>query len=418
MADLADENAFACQALLQITGTCFTEKVPTLAVTLADEPLLLVNPRFLEKKARTEADIRCLLLHEFLHVVLRHTESYEENTPLLNIALDAVINAIIHRTCGPELSDTFRRLYPSTGMLCLLRPWDTNDATTTRRWKACHDRVYSGEIAADDLHELLQVLERKNEFPEDVLLIGNHGSEKGVSPANAGRLDEIVKRMTGVRIWNHREGAGLNDRMERLEQRIRNLRIDAWHQETARLIEEVLQPDPYRIEASPVETRLPILSPGDRRAFATLRHGRLLPFASHLLNGPGPAETAQVYLDTSGSMNDVLQEMVNLLSNFHDRIRHPLYVFSNDVAEARIEDGRLIYQTTHGTSIGCVFDHIRKHRPGRCLIVTDGFVEKITRRMLRDISLESLRVLVTAKGATLPFETYRIPCHRLKNLDA
>jgi len=417
MADLADENPFACQALLQIAGTRFTTEVPTLAVTLSDEPMLLVNPRFLEENARTEADIRCFLLHEFLHVVLRHTETYEHNSPLLNIALDAVINAIIHRTCGPELSNTFCRLYPPSEVMCLLRTWGNADRNTTRTWKSLHDRIYSGAIAADDLHELLQALQGVAESPNGILLIGNHATDRRVSQANAKRLDEILKRMTGVRIWNHREGPGQSDRLQRLVQRITNTRIEAWHSETARLIDEVLQPDPTRIGDHPTETRLPILSPGDRRAFATLRKGGILPFSRHLLNGRSPDETARVYLDTSGSMDNVLQQLVALLAHFQHRIRLPLHVFSNRVADARIENGRLKYDSTGGTSISCVFDHIREQKAGKCLIVTDGYVENIDKQMLRDIPLSSLRVLVTADGSTSSFEKSRIPCHRLKTLD-
>lgn len=417
MADMADENAFACQALFQITGTRLTREVATLAVTLSDEPLLLVNPDFLHKHAKTEADIRCFLLHEFLHVILRHTETYEENTPLLNIALDAVINAIIHRTCGQELSDTFARIYPPKGLAALLRPWGETDIDTRQRWKALHERIYTGAIAADDLHELLQALLEKQAATDDILLIGNHTNHGRVSPRNAERLNEIVKRMTGVRIWNHRHDPGTGDRMERLERRLRQTRIEAWRQETAQLIDDCLQPDTDRTEHQPAEIRLPILSPRDRRAFATLGRSPLLPLSTHTIAERAHSFTTSVYLDVSGSMDPVLNEMASLLALFPTRIRRPLWAFSNIVTEASIEDGRLISASTHGTGIDCVFDHIRQQGGRRCLIVTDGHVEDIRKDMLRDIDTRSLRILVTPRGSTRKFEAMRIPFHQLKPLD-
>lgn len=417
MADMADENAFACQALFQITGTRLTHEVATLAVTLSDEPMLLVNPDFLRRHAHTEADIRCLLLHEFLHVILRHTETYEENTPLLNIALDAVINAIIHRSCGAELSDTLARLYPPDGLASLLRPWGKPDAATTRQWKALHERIYSGSIAADDLHELLEALISKKVSIEGIVLIGNHSGQAEVSRENAERLDEIVKRMTGVRIWNHRHDPGTGDRMERLVRRLRETRIEAWRQETATLVDACLQPDPDRMEHQPAELRLPILSPRDRRAFATLGRSPLLPLSTHTLADRAHTFTASVYLDVSGSMDPVLDEMASLLALFPTRIRRPLWAFSNIVTEARIEDGRLISASTHGTGIDCVFDHIRQQGGGRCLIVTDGYVEDIRKDMLRDIDTRSLRILITPRGSTRKFEARGIPFYQLKPLD-
>lgn len=416
MADMADENAFACQALFQITGTRLTTGVDTLAVTLSDEPMLLVNPDFLRRHAHTEADIRCFLLHEFLHVILRHTETYEENTPLLNIALDAVINAIIHRSCGAELSDTLARLYPPDGLASLLRPWGKADAATTRQWKALHGRIYSGSIAADDLHELLEALISKKMSIEGVVPIGNHSGQGEVSRENAERLDEIVKRMTGVRIWNHRQDPGTGDRMERLVRRLRETRIEAWRQETATLVDACLQTDPDRMEHQPAELRLPILSPRDRRAFAGLRHSPFLPLSVHGLADMAPALTASVYLDVSGSMDPLLDEMASLLSLFQRRIRNPLWTFSNEVSEARIHNERLLCSTTQGTGIGCVFDHIREQGTGRTLIVTDGHVEKIRKEMLRDIDPRSLRILVTPDGSTQSFDAWHIPCHRLKPL--
>jgi len=415
MADLADENAFACQALLAITDVRFTGDVETLAVSLSDAPELRINPGFLDTHAETEADVRGYLLHEFLHVVLRHTEKYTFNTPLLNIALDAVINAIIHRTCGAELSDTFRRLYPPTGWAALLRPWETTDPETTRQWKPLHDRIYQGRLAADDLHEVLQAL-GGNVHLSGALFIGNHSPDTRVSDRNRKILDGILERMDGVRIWNHRPDPGTGDRRQRLEQRLREARIDAWLDDTARLIGQCLTPDPDRQTHTAHEVRLPILSPRDRRAFALFGRSLILPFTTHEASLFGPDASASVYLDASGSMDDELQLLASLLHRFHTRIRRPLWTFSNQVREAGFRGGKLVYETTSGTSAACVFDHIRRQGVARNLIVTDGYVEPIRKDMLRGIDPKSLRILVTAKGSTGRFTPLGIPCLHLKPL--
>ena len=49
VAELIDENPFACRALLQILDVEFTPAVPTLAVTCGTAPRLLVNLDFLRE---------------------------------------------------------------------------------------------------------------------------------------------------------------------------------------------------------------------------------------------------------------------------------------------------------------------------------------------------------------------------------
>ena len=72
--ELIDENPFAIRAVLHMLGVEFTDTVPTLAVTCEERPRLLVNLDFVGEHCRTEAEVKALLCHEFLHVLLRHTE--------------------------------------------------------------------------------------------------------------------------------------------------------------------------------------------------------------------------------------------------------------------------------------------------------------------------------------------------------
>ena len=122
--ELIDENPFACRALLKILAIEFTEQVATLAVTTGDEPRLLVNLGFLAAHCKTEAHVKAVICHEFLHVLLRHTDRVNPVKPVENLACDAVINAMIHRELGEEYSDFMKQFYAEEkGMYRLLRPW-------------------------------------------------------------------------------------------------------------------------------------------------------------------------------------------------------------------------------------------------------------------------------------------------------
>ena len=74
LGELIDENPFAIRAVLRILGVEFTTGVPTLAVTCEERPRLLVNLEFVGEHCRADAEVKALLCHEFLHVLLRHTE--------------------------------------------------------------------------------------------------------------------------------------------------------------------------------------------------------------------------------------------------------------------------------------------------------------------------------------------------------
>ena len=121
--ELIDENPLACRAVLSICDVEFTETVETLAVTLSKPVVLRVNLRFVQQYCRTEDEVKAVLVHEFLHILLRHTSEIKVMTPALNVALDAVINAIIHRRLGVSYSAMMAGYYrDSPGILRILRP--------------------------------------------------------------------------------------------------------------------------------------------------------------------------------------------------------------------------------------------------------------------------------------------------------
>lgn len=120
-----DENPLACRAVLSLCRVDFTNSVETLAVSLGQPSVLQVNLGFVRRHCQTEKQVKAVLIHEFLHILLGHTLKFKKMTPALNLALDAVINAIIHRRLGTEYSSMMANYYrEAQGLLALLRPME------------------------------------------------------------------------------------------------------------------------------------------------------------------------------------------------------------------------------------------------------------------------------------------------------
>ena len=118
MHELIDENPFAIRAVLKILAVEFTRAVPTLAVTNEARPRLLINLEFIAAHCRTEEHVKALLCHEFLHVLLRHTDEPGRPTPARHLAVDAVINVIIHRQLGEKFRARCRAITAAPRVCC------------------------------------------------------------------------------------------------------------------------------------------------------------------------------------------------------------------------------------------------------------------------------------------------------------
>ncbi len=417
VADLAEENVFACRALLKVSEIIFTDKVPTLAVSLSSSPALMINRKFLDENAITENDIKAVLIHEFLHVLLNHTEKFKYNTPLLNIALDAIINSIIHRTYGYVYSDFFCRLYKWEGLESLLRPlaectYDYDDLTRI------HIDIYAGKFAADDLYELLRYLLRAGlgKGLAQMVFIGNHTSDQQVISAdNKKLLDEIMSKMDGTGIWNKPGGIGISEKLNFEQKNIEKLKIKKWSTATIKILKKCMSEDLTRKNCnSEYAVFLPVLSSNDRRSLTTYSWSGLIPISENKISLKNSGETVNIYLDVSGSMSEEINQLVGLLYQFRKQIINPIWVFSNKVSKAKFKNGKLEYHSTYGTSISCVFDHIRENRFSKNIIVTDGFVERITTEMIAKTDLTKLWVIVSADGNPNEFEQLNIKYHQLK----
>jgi hypothetical protein len=108
--------------------------------------------------------------------------------------------------------------------------------------------------------------------------------------------------------------------------------------------------------------------------------------------------------------------MIALLARLAGYIRRPFWAFSNVVAPARIDRGRLISDTTGGTSMSCVLDHVARTKPRAAIVVTDGYIEPLHREQVAAVSGTRLHVIVTRCGNTSLLQRAGLPFTQLSRL--
>jgi len=425
--ELIEENPFAVRAVLKVLQVEFTETVPTLAVTCETRPRLLVNLAFLKKHCRTDQHVKAVICHEFLHVLLRHTERFAGFSPAEHVAFDAVINAIIHRELGDDYSEFMKRYYAKEKGVCrLLRPPTFTEQRSRYRTRsplvsAWHS-LYDGLLIADDIADLAKDFQDAKTVPsKGTVLIGGHdhtefGGELPEVLQEA--LDQALKSMNGCGIWRSPKERGVGANAYRAAIPGVSEGVQRWRRETLEVLRRHLVPDPkaVRRDTRPLHFTVPVLSPGDRRATLRSLWSPLLPEALWSTEQRLRSGTAQVYLDVSGSMNAEMPLIIGLLARLGSFIHKPLWAFSNVVAKAEIVNGRLLADTTGGTSMACVLEHIAETRPAAAVVVTDGYIETLSPGLLAGVRGTRLHVIVTRDGSPAMLQQAGISYSQLSEL--
>jgi hypothetical protein len=439
--ELIDENPLAIRAVLKVLAIEFTEEVSTLAVTLDSQPRLLVNLAFVGKHCRTDAEVKGVICHEFLHVLLRHTERFTRLTPPEHLALDAVINAIIHRRLGPDYSGMMSRYYENArGMHRLLRPPRDNEHYDRSTVQAAWQSLYAGRLVADDIRDLARdQLRSLKRHPTG--LLGNHDDplENSSTSASAEASAEAPKDERGLENPSSVLAQAIESSLKGLNSSevFRSPRpgvggeaygcrvaavdpgLTRWRREAYAVLRRHLEPDPK--SAARVSTArsymLPVLSARDRRAALRALWSPFLPDARWDTTVLTRTGSAQVYLDVSGSMNAEMPLIVALLGRLSSHIRRPFWAFSNVVAPARIEQGRLVSSTTGGTSMSCVLEHVARTRPSAAVVVTDGYIEALSPNVVAAaVAGTRLHVIITRDGNPYLLQRVGLPYTQLSKV--
>ncbi|OGR91301.1 MAG: hypothetical protein A2V88_04780 [Elusimicrobia bacterium RBG_16_66_12] len=409
--ELIDENPLAIRAVLKILAIEFTDSVPTLAVTREERPRLLVNLAFVAAHCANDAQVKAVICHEFLHVLLRHTEGEGRITLSEHLAADAVINAIIHRQLGPEYSAMMSAYYAdSGGLMRLLRPLTQDEERAlgphkarcqatqlVRTWQA----LYEGKLVADDIREVAEQAFRG--MPQISLgqLLGDHdGPDAPLSPALREALDDCLKAMNGAGIWRSPKSRGTAAPAYDALFTAKDEAMARWRRSTLEVLKRHLIPDRRAPVSDIRETsyRLPVLSSKDRRAFIRALWDRFLPEATWETGIPRRSGLAQVYLDVSGSMSAEMPQLIALLNHLRRHIKAPFWAFSDQVAPAVIEGGQLRTRTSGGTSLACVLEHLAQTRPPAAVVITDGFIEELPPELVRKAAGVKLHAIVSRDG--------------------
>jgi hypothetical protein len=127
----------------------------------------------------------------------------------------------------------------------------------------------------------------------------------------------------------------------------------------------------------PIEVSTPILSFSRRSmVLRALGHEPLLHAGqSPLRRTVRAGERVHVYLDVSGSMNEVKGPLYGAVLDCEAFVQPTVHLFSTQVADISLAELRRgVCKTTGGTSIACVANHMAAHRVRRALLITDGYV--------------------------------------------
>ncbi|HEY0840187.1 MAG TPA: vWA domain-containing protein [Vulgatibacter sp.] len=442
LGELVDENPFAIRPALKILGTRFTDEVPTLAVTLEERPELQVNLGFLKEHCESEAHVKACVAHEFLHVLLGHTERFKTLSRVENLALDAVINAIVHRTMGNAYSSFFALYYSSQeGLARLLRPMSQAESAhlaNARRRNLCGrgirldkgipdlvlawEALYEGKLVADDILELARQMlseQLSGLLQGGRLLIGNHdGIGAPLPDLLAEALEECMRQMNGDGIWRSPKDRGIGAHEYQPVFTRDERPMELWRRRAFEALKKSLVPDSRSQLRESVATsyRVPVLSPRDRRAFLRAMWSPVLPEADWASEAERPLGYANVYLDVSGSMNAEMPLVIELLWQLRKAIRMPFWAFSTEVRPARIERGQLVTSTTGGTSMNCVLAHLVSTRPQAAVVVTDGYIERVDQALLNSLRGVRLSAVVTRDGSPAELHRAGIPYTQLERL--
>ena len=343
-----------------------------------------------------------LTLHELHHVVLGHTRLYPRATPLDNLVFDAVINAMLchllpDRACVALMTDFYREdRFPE----CLLRPsrgWKPGQpgvvpqplyTAKLMHLQSLYAQLYTPQgVGYDELRDALQRTVTP-EILQGVTLLGDHRDEsEGASsagqleirsPALLGEVRRIVERWPQP--TDPIRGRSLANELKRMAVKIappsNATRLAQLLQRVGAHSQHGCLPG-IRSLPHPVETPLPTM---DRRS-AVMRSLGVQPML-HRTTVPtrrmAPSgDRVHVYLDVSGSVTGLVPALYGAVLACGPRVHPVVHLFSTkvfDVTLQQLRAGRC--ETTHGTCIECVGEHMTRHGVRCAVLVTDGFVGK------------------------------------------
>jgi hypothetical protein len=421
--DAFPSGSYALSGLLRLLDIVETDSVPTAAVECRLQPRMLVNPAFVDAHAQSPEKLLMLVMHELHHVLLGHTTLFPRVTTAQNFVFDAVINGILCRMFpAPEYTAFFTDYYRADRFPeCLLRPppgWPNRTRGLTGAWNALsaqisrdalnaldptlrarvlevHEALYSETGAS--YHEVYELLPQLlvvlgPQALTGVPLLGGHDAQSGPDGGSDRGSDSTLQSQSPLLFDIVRElveqwpqppdpirGRSLAEVLK--QQSVDSRPVPTNRVQLQRLIRKVAGVQgPGRLnrqQAAPVETMTPLPSLSRRSlvlqalGHTPLLHPGVVPWRRRVRSG----EQVHVYLDVSGSMNSVLGALYGAVLDCQALVHPQVHLFSSKVVDVTLADlraGRC--SSTGGTDIGCVAEHMQRHRVRRAVMITDGWV--------------------------------------------
>lgn len=386
-------SKFEMETLCRLAGIKTTRLVGTAAVECKRRPNLLINPDFVAQYCARDEHLFLLVMHELWHVMLGHTRMYPKMTKAQNIAFDAIINAEIMRQFPqPEYQGFFDVTNPPDQFPhCLLRPpvgWPNNpqypDDVGPSGTKELLQRLYPPfnfrRFTPPMYEDVLNLLVKSGMdlMGDQPLLIGNHGD----IPLHDPIMKEMMAQITSN--WEVKPGQGFGKSFFNSRYRIQESSEDM-QRAFARVLRQCLIPKTganrkkAKVAVSMIGGNGVLPNPYDRMSYARRQLGMpetIWAQPSQVkARLPEKPSRALIYLDVSGSMNFILGQLMHLILPYVARKQAEIFQFSNKVIELNYADLRQAkLNSTGGTDINCVLQHLTTVTADRVLLLTDGMV--------------------------------------------
>jgi len=399
--DTFPSGSYALTALLRLMDIVESDSVPTAAVECRVQPRLLVNPEFVDRHANTPERLLMLVMHELHHVLLGHTTLFKTVTKTDNFVFDCVINALVSRMFPDTEHISFFTMFYSDKNFpeCLLRPpsrWNGNTVNKLppaihnlpKKQLAAASEVYRGLYSATGVtyQEIFEILPRliADNAVSDVPLLGGHdedGSTNGNIEAWSPVLFDVVRSI--VEEWPQPpdpiSGRSLADNLH--QDALSTRRVPGNRAALRSLLRKIGDKGANGRIRRVGDLRISVPTPVptiDRRSIVLRALGSEPLFyvgSTEVRRRIPSGDRVHVYVDVSGSMDGIKDAIYGAVSDCREWVHPSVHLFSNTISEVTHDDIRRgVVNSTGGTDVACIAEHMESNEVRRACIVTDGWV--------------------------------------------
>jgi len=409
-------GTFELEAFCQLVGLHASLEIESAAVECGPHPRMLINPAFVDQYCQRDEHLFLLVMHELWHILLGHARLFPRSNLIDNIAFDAIINAgLALQFPSAEYRGFFEELnavdvFPNL----LLRPpggWPNHSeypdnippGTADILERLYHPRNAGGEFVEPLYEEIRNLLLRNQQGTDmEVFLLGDHSSQQGGDQGES-YVREVVREVS--KKWSEPPFRFRAPGGRRKSNSWSSLIGDS-DSETRRVFRRVIG---YLTRAAdgakPVGDRQAISATGGSGVFPNPRDRlwkarQMLGLPSMLWMQPvdRPVRKSRrarvvVYLDVSASMFTLLPDLLSLLNPFFRRGEIEVYQFSGEVVAlkpADLEQGNM--QTSRGTDINCVLEHILNNPFRSAAILTDGYTGSARVDLVQEVRAKKIKL--------------------------